>query len=240
MNTQRQERRRQSRIRLASPLVGRVDSYGAVLLDISEGGARLEVYTRLRTGSIAKFRFDWEGQAIETSCNVLACGVARLAGGEKGATVYHARVSFVEPEGVSAQSLKRIVTTHLTRALAEQVANAKGVLPVDEQRMPIFRGEVLTSNRYAETSAQRNAHLLPASDVIKQRGYICCRLNSGGIWSRKWTRDATQPSEGFTVSVHEASDQVALLCRTYADADRAMRELIRRMAALSLESLNDE
>lgn len=239
MNVSRDERRRQSRVRLATPLVGRIGTFGAVLLDISEGGAKLEVYAMLRTGSTARFRFEWEGARIETDCHVLSCRVARLAGGEGGATVYHARVRFTEPDSNSAMTLKKIVATHISRALAEQVANAKGVIPLNEQKMPIFRGNALASNKYEEVSARKNAHLLPAAEVVQQRGYIRCRLQSGRMWTRKWTLSPEQPEDGFTVSVHESPDQIALLCKTFRDADADTRTLIQRMAALSIEGAQE-
>lgn len=240
MNVSRDERRRQSRVRLASPLVGRIGTYGAILLDLSEGGAKLEVYSMLRTGTVLRFRFEWEGASIETDCRILSCRVARLAGGEGGATVYHARVTFVEPDGTSAVALKKIVATHMARALAEQVANAKGVIPLDEQRMPIFRGNALASNEYEQVSGQKHAHLLPSAKVLKQRGYICCRLQRETMWTRKWTSSPEQPEEGFTVSVHEAPDQIAMLCRTYRDGNRETRDLIRRMALLSIEASDEK
>lgn len=229
------ERRRQSRVSLANPLVGRIGSFGAVLLDVSEGGARLEHYTRMRTGSVVPVRFEWESSAITTDCTILSCRVVRMAGGDAGATVYQSRVAFVAPESVSAVALKKMITAHVTRALAEQVANAKGLVPLDESKMPIFRQSALTSNDRIEIVRKKHAHVIPKAEVVRQRGYIRCSLLKGQMWTRKWVSDPSQPEDGFTVSSDENPREIDLLCRTYRNSDAPMREFIRSCAKLSLE-----
>ena len=229
------ERRRQSRVTLANPIVGRIGSHGAILLDVSEGGARLEHYTMMRTGAIIRVRFDWESTSVSTDCRILACRIVRMAVGDSGVTVYQSRVAFVDPQGDAATALKAMVTTHVTRALAEQVANAKGLVPLNESNMPIFRESGLTSNERIEVIRRKNAHVIPRAEVVRERGYVRCILSPTRGWSRKWVADPTQPEEGFTVSANENPKEIDMLCRTYRNGDGSVRDLIRKLARLSVE-----
>lgn len=237
----RPERRTRNRVKLAEPLVGRVNSFGAVLIDVSESGARIEHYHRMQTGADVTLRFDWEGTSISTDCRVVACRVHRFTPGDDGITIYQSGLMFTQPEGPAASALKRLTSTFIARALAEQVANAKGVIPVfEEDEMPIFRSGVLASNEYANAEARKDKHLIPGKKLVRQRGYVRCTLEKGNWWKKKWTMDPAQPVEGFTVSVYEAIEQVDLLCETYRKADRQARVLIRRMAEMSLEKEEEE
>jgi hypothetical protein len=231
----RAERRRRQRILLSNPLVGRIGSHGAVLLDLSDGGARIEHYNRLKTGSSATLRFEFEGHNVRLTCKVVGCRVARFAAGDDGLTVYQSGLSFADEDISSIEVLKAITTTFVARALAEQVANAKGVKPIDEQNMPIFRGGVLSSNQFDNSRSEKDKHLIPTKKVAQERGYIRCRLRKETSWTRVWTLDPQQPDEGFTVSVHEPVEQVEMLCQTYQCGSREERQLIRMMARMSLE-----
>jgi hypothetical protein len=232
----RAERRRRKRIQLSNPLVGRIGSHGALLLDLSDGGARIEHYNRLKTGSTATLRFDFEGHSVRLTCTVVGCRVARFASGDDGLTVYQSGLSFAEDDAASIELLKAITTTFVARALAEQVANAKGVKPVDVDHMPIFRGGVLSSNQFDSKQTEKDKHLIPGKRVATERGYIRCRLRKETSWTKVWTLDPEQPDEGFTVSVHEPSEQVEMLCQTYREATAEERQLIREMARLSISS----
>jgi hypothetical protein len=237
----RPERRSRNRIKLAEPIVGRVNSYGAVMLDISEAGARIEHFQRLQTGAAVTLRFDWEGQTIAVDCAVVSCKVHRFAAGDDGITVYQSGLRFADPEGPSAATLKRLTSTFVARALAEQVANAKGIIPTfKEDSMPIFRSGVLSSNTFDPAEARKNKHLIPIRKLVTQRGYICCVLEKEFWWKKRWTMDASQPEEGFTVSIHEPMEQVEMLCETYRNADAEGRQMIRRLAAMSVEKKDDD
>ena len=56
----------------------------------------------------------------------------------------------------TAAIMKSIGAGLVARTLAEQVANAKGVSPVDVNAMPIFRGEVMTSNEFSATASEKD------------------------------------------------------------------------------------
>lgn len=241
MSRPRTERRHGNRIRLNAPLVARVGSYGAIVLDVSEGGARIEHYTRMNTGQIATLRFESDGRVVNTECRVMSCRVARFASGEDGLTVYQSGLMFTHPLDDGTAAVMRAIGSGLvTRTLAEQLANAKGVTPVDERSMPIFRGEVMTSNEFSAIASEKNKHLIPIKELVTNRGYLCCRLERGRRWVKKWSADPTQPREGFTVSVHEPAEQVDMLCASYLEADGTGRRLIRLMAAMSIEGKEGE
>ena len=236
----RAERRQRKRILLSNPLVARVGSFGALLLDVSESGARLEHYHRLQTGQATTLRFDWDGRHLTLPCRVVACRVVRFAAGDEGLTVYQSGLSFVDDTGEDRALLKGMTSTFVARALAEQVANAKGVKPVDIDKMPIFREGVLASNEYTTSAAsEESGRLIPIKKIVADRGYYCYRFHRIRGWRRTWTNSSEQPDDGFTVSVHEPADQLELLCESYRSADRAGRDLIRTMAAMSVEKEKD-
>lgn len=235
MSRPRTERRNGNRVRLASPIVARIGSYGAIVLDVSERGARIEHYTRLTTGQTAMLRFEAEQRSIAAECRVVSCRVVRFASGDDGLTVYQSGLMFTHPfDDGTAVVMKSLGTGLIARTLAEQVANAKGTLPSNERAMPIFRGELMTSNDFSANAAEKDKHLIPIKKLVTERGYLCCRLERGARWVKKWTTNPAQPREGFTVAAHEPAEQVELLCTTYANGDRAARQLIRLMAAMSL------
>ena len=241
MTRARSERRRGNRVRLSSPVVGRIASYGAVILDVSEGGARVEHYTRLKTGQITTLRFEVDGRIVDTECEVMSCRVERFSSGDDGLTVYQSGVRWTHPDDGTASKMKAISSTLVARALAEQVANAKGVKPLHNQdAMPIFCGEVMTSNTFDTIAPEKNKHLIPISKLVRKRGFLCCSLVRGTYWTKKWTMNPEQPREGFTVSVRESLEQVDKLCDTYMQADSEGRRLIRLMATISLDAERSE
>ena len=59
--------------------------------------------------------------------------------------------------------------------------------------------------------------------------FMRCRLR-GRNWNKFWTRDATQPDDGFTVPAKLSDGEVATLCEAYEKMDAEGRELIRATA----------
>jgi len=229
------ERRKKVRVRLARSIVARLGTIGAVLIDISESGSRLEHYSPLQTGKRIRLRFEWEKKAISVDCQILSCGVRRFASGEEGLTVYQSRLMFIDVDAESLAILKQMVSAFIGRALAEQVANARGIGPVLERgAMPIFQSGVLTTNVAETIKAAENRHLIPEKILTKEQGFITCRLVRNQ-WQKKWTRVAEQPEDGFTVRAAEPVDQIDKLCQTYRSADQPGREFIRLLARLSIE-----
>ncbi|HET8799118.1 MAG TPA: hypothetical protein VFO89_15605, partial [Thermoanaerobaculia bacterium] len=54
-------------------------------------------------------------------------------------------------------------------------------------------------------------------------------------WDRKWTRDAAQPEDGFTVPATLDERELALLCRMWDGSDEEGRALLRETARASVE-----
>ena len=63
--------------------------------------------------------------------------------------------------------------------------------------------------------------------------FICLQHSNTG-WTRAATSDPNQPLDGVTVSGDTAEEEVKVLCSSYEQADHAGRELLRRMAMVSI------
>jgi hypothetical protein len=68
-----------------------------------------------------------------------------------------------------------------------------------------------------------------ADDGDGAQYFLRCRLR-GRSWNKFWTRDSTQPDDGFTVPAKLSDGEVATLCETYEKTDDGGRELIRATA----------
>ena len=62
------------------------------------------------------------------------------------------------------------------------------------------------------------------------RYFTRCRLR-GRSWTKCWTRDETQPYDGFTVPAKLSDGEIAMLCEAYEKMDADGRLLIRVTAA---------
>src|ERR1700737_2901088 len=133
------ERRKKKRIQLTRGLIARFGTMGVVILDITDAGARIEHFTRLDVHKKASFRFEWQQKPIEATAEVRSCKIHRFASGDDGTTVYQSGLFFTDYVGDAAATLRELTTTIVARSLAEQVANARGLGPVLERNMPVFR-----------------------------------------------------------------------------------------------------
>lgn len=206
--------------------------YGAtptIILDITDGGARIEHYVRLDVGRRGRFRLEWRDKPVVVEATVVACRVHRFSAGDDGTTVYQSGLYFSEYIDDAAGALRDLVATHVSRSLAEQVANARGIGPVTERNMPVFRSGVM-----AMSGVDGKKRMLPDAELVMHRGYVRCTLK-GNYWEKKWTRNPEQPPEGFTVLASEPFDHVEQLCETYRKASPQEREFIRTLAKVSVE-----
>ena len=225
--------RRVHRIRLAHPIIGRLGSHNVVLVDISLDGAKVEHNEPLTIDAEFPFSFEWEEMPIAVKSRVTRCKLERFAGeGEDGLAVYHSGLHFTDVAS-SGVWLKTMVQTHIIRALDEQKANARGVIPQAVDNMPIFRGHTLTANRGEAASSVALHPGLPVSRIARQVGYIRYQLDRN-MWRKKRTTSPEQPDDGFTVSAGEDLAEIERLCEAYRKADDQGREFIRLLANLSL------
>jgi hypothetical protein len=193
----------------------------------------MNAFARLDIGKRARLRFDWNRSVIEVDAKVVSCRVHRFAPGDRGATVYQSGLIFLEYIGDAASALKEMVATYIARSLAEQVANARGIGPVIERNMPVFRSGVVAASGLA---ADQNKRLIPDAEIVVQRGYIRCTFVKHRRWDKKWTADAEQPDDGFTIPATEPQEHIDQLCETYERATNDDRRLIQLMARLSVDN----
>jgi hypothetical protein len=65
--------------------------------------------------------------------------------------------------------------------------------------------------------------------------FIRCRYRFRR-WDRKWTRDSSQPADGFTVPASTDEKELNLLCAMWLNGDDAAREVLRETARASVEN----
>src|SRR6188474_873605 len=135
----RPERRRKPRLQLTRSLIARYGAQGVVIVDIHDLGARIEHFAPLHAGKTTALVFDWQSKRIETPAMVVGCRVHRFADGKYGGTVYQSGLSFTNPSDEALQALRELMKTAIARSMAEQVANLRGLGPVSEREMPVFR-----------------------------------------------------------------------------------------------------
>ncbi|HYS56216.1 MAG TPA: PilZ domain-containing protein [Thermoanaerobaculia bacterium] len=227
--------RRVQRVRLSLPATGRFGANAVVVVDISVLGARIEHHTALGTaaGSSANLSFVLEDEQVSVECRVVRSRLERFSVGTDGLTVYHSGLEFLDPMQETRIQLKRIIGRFIVRALEEQKANARGLIPTSVEKMPIFRHGQLTENR-ADVAEAIGSSVLPTARVAKETGYICLQLEKNRNWKKKRTHDPGQPVEGFTVSAAEDQSQIEMLCDAYARSDGDGRKLIQLFAQLSI------
>jgi hypothetical protein len=227
-------KRRVHRIRLAPPILAKVGAQNVVVVDVSLDGAKIEHSEPLPIGSEAALSFRWEEDLITLRARVMRCKLERFAGeGGDGLTVFHSGLLFTAP-GEGRDVLKKMIAVHISRALEEQKANARGQLPVSVDQMPIFRDHTLTASNADAARAIGLNDQRPAARIARTVGFICFRLDRNS-WKRTRTNDPRQPEDGFTVSASEDLEQLEQLCETYRTGDEPAREFIRLLARLSLD-----
>lgn len=199
------EKRKYARVTLARPIAGRLDSAKIFIVDVSLSGARIAHQGELPLGSRGLMSFDWKGDTIAYECEVVRCELDRPARDPGGKAVYQCGIRFRQQKGDSAFHLRLLIAEHVTRALDEQKANAKGI----PARAATFQSGV------------------------KQNSYISLRLVRNE-WVRTETSDPKQPVDGFTVSAKEDPQQIDMLCETYKGSDYTGRKMIRQMAELTI------
>jgi hypothetical protein len=147
-------------------------------------------------------------------CEIVACRVERFMPGDEGLTVYRSGLRFLEEEGAQFERIKKLTSSYVASTLVEQVANARGFQAPVTGRCRSF--ETVRSPRIASTSARADIdeHLLPTRALTHKTGFIRFSFDKARGWNRKWTLDANQPVEGFTVSANETWEQVELALRS--------------------------
>ncbi|HEY8182695.1 MAG TPA: PilZ domain-containing protein [Thermoanaerobaculia bacterium] len=226
--------RRVQRVHLSLPVTGRFGANQVVVVDISVLGARIEHPTPLGTaaGGTGSLSFILEDEQITVDCRIVRSRLERFSAGADGLTVYHSGLEFVDPANETRMQLKAIIGRFIARALEEQKANARGVVPTSVDKMPIFKHGQLTENR-GDVVGAIGGSVLPTARLAKEAGYVCLQLEKNR-WKKKRTPDPGQPVDGFTVSATEDHQQIEMLCEAYERSDRDGRKMIQLFAQLSI------
>jgi len=218
MSQSRPERRSRNRVQLTRGMMARFGATPAIVLDITDAGARIEHFVGLDVGRRGRFRLAWREKTVEVEATVVRCRVQRFGVGDEGTTVYQSGLFFSDYVEDAAGTLRDLVSTHVARSLAEQVANARGIGPVTERNMPVFRSGTVAA--------------------AVDRGYVRCTMN-GNRFDKKWSRTPEQPDEGFTVLASEPNEHVDQLCELYLRSSPEDREFIRKLAKVSVERTSE-
>ena len=123
-----------------------------------------------------------------------------------GGVVYHIGISF---HGLAAAQNQQLINLLLAEA-QDQVAEWESNLSGTSTWLP------KPSRRSAVSLSFLSLHL----------------TNEG--WQRHPTSDPNQPIDGITVPGDTPEEDLAVLCRTFEGADHATRELLRRMATVTI------
>jgi hypothetical protein len=225
-------RRREQRLRLAEPIVGRFGSSAVVIVDLSMSGAHIEHYSRMERGTQRPLRVQWGSESLGLRATVVRSKIGRMIPGEQGITVYRSGLTFDTAQSDEIAKVRQVISSAMAATLVEQVANARGFRSLDEQNMPVFRHGILSAND--PDLAEKLERYLPHSSAVQERGFIRMTL-TGRRWIRKWTREPAQPEEGFTISADEPEAEISLLARAYLTGSSESRWLIRKLAEASLE-----
>lgn len=196
------DRRLLGRITPRVTLAGRVGHTPVRIVDLSLRGSRVAHTDALPLGTTGLLSFRWEEGTIEASCEIVR---SRYAPTRSGLPQFLTGLRIIEAAHGSAALLRQLICWHVTRALNEQIADARGLPPPPE------------------------CSVEPPEEV-----YIRCELFRG-MWRKVTTHSPAQPAVGFTIRVTESPASVDCLLNTYVFSDRDTRQLIQRMAAASLE-----
>lgn len=176
----------------------------AQVKNVSLSGARLESPARFSPGSTTFLSFSLAGTSVKTTANIQRCRLDRFNG---SSAIYDIGISFPLQRTVA-----EVVAGELALTLRRQRANAGGVLPLSG---PSF-GEQLAEQQFTATGRYLQ---LTFEDYV---------------WREEEVTSPRQPQNGFTVDAGERRSQIALLQRTYEQADDATRAMISRLASMAI------
>jgi hypothetical protein len=199
MASKGEDRRKYGRIQLIEDHPSTIDGVPVKLTEISVTGARVLHQQRLPRTATNVLRIDWHGRPIRLQIEAVRSMLVRP--GE-----YQSGVHFVNTGDESDRLLRELIAEHVTRALNEQLANARGVPPLGGYTYQIGKGD-----RYRR-----------------------CEFIDG-VWKKSETTSASQPASGFTVSAEVDPGHVQMLCQTWLVCDDEGRRLTRILAELSID-----
>lgn len=124
----------------------------------------------------------------------------------RSGVVYHIGISFDALMAEQKELLMKLLIGEAQEQVAEWEANLSGTLG------------------WQPPPSRRSAVAL---------GFVSLHLNNQG-WRRNATSDPNQPLDGVTVPGDTSEDEIAILCETFEKGDHPTRELLRRMATVTI------
>lgn len=124
----------------------------------------------------------------------------------RSGVIYHIGISFDDLTGEQKELLMKLLIGEAQEQVAEWEANLSGTLA------------------WQPPPSRRSAVAL---------GFLSLHLTNMG-WRRNATSDPNQPLDGVTVPGDTSEDEIAILCETFEKGDQATRELLRRMATVTI------
>ncbi|MGA7616674.1 MAG: hypothetical protein WBX15_15990 [Thermoanaerobaculia bacterium] len=218
----RDERRRAERIRVPEPIETTVYGVGpALLLEIGLLGARIQTDSPLEEASAIELAFVWDEERIAFKGTVSHCSLQPALSEAAGTSIYHVGIDLDEADGNSLATLKRMITSHVIRALEIQKANAKGTGGVStEDAVP-----------FLDSSSQKSEG---GEGSVHPSVYLSLRLDAQGKWHRTAIYKPVQPADGFTLPATFREEEIDQLCRSWETAGEDERKLLRAFAELAL------
>ena len=202
------EHRRVMRVSLLEPLPGLAGDERIFIVDASLGGLRISHLTLFSTRADVPISFEWDGREIDVIGSVRWTKLQRIGTAAFAKSVYQSGVEINSMRHDTDGTLRGLVERHIERALDERKANAKGIPPLA-----------------AQSVQSGQAHAYARHEWVN------------GVWRKIVTTDHRQPASGFTVSLSERRDQVDILRLAYEIADPQMRQVIQRVADLTISNL---
>lgn len=105
-----QEKRRIPRLTLSEPLEATISECSVGLLDLSNGGARVEHEFPMKTGVKATLEFTYHGTPVRVSCVLVRTRLGRSVM-KPGSFAYSTGLRFSDPTESSRETVRQIVAT---------------------------------------------------------------------------------------------------------------------------------
>ena len=202
------ERRSAPRLRVAGTIPALIGRGAGFLVDLSERGAKIRHSTMVRRYATVRIAFTWEGAQFSASAEVVGSRVVSIGSADQP-TMYESRLRFLAVSPEAQRVLSRTLDSLAGRDMRRWVANLRG-----------WHDEI------DRTPAPAPA---PAGT-----GYLRCRL-VGMRWDVKATNELAQPADGFLLPAGIDDNEIVKLCADYLRADTDGRQVMRLMAAASVE-----
>jgi hypothetical protein len=164
-------------------------------------------------------RFAWGGHSVTIASRCAHSDVISRG----GQMVHRSGIEFLGASTESGVALRELIGMQVIRVLNEMRANARGERSVYDDDITPFLRSFSTEQQRERRQTQR---------------FIAHHYRDDGSWRSAPTTTTLQPLDGFAIVESIREEELAMLKRTFEQADASGREMIRALAELSL-SEND-